>query len=876
MDRSQTPHSSPTDTERLQALVAQLRAAWNGATDVDLVPLLPAEGDPLRRAALLELIKADLEIRWRRKQGKPLESYVERIPELGAVDGLTVEIIIEEYRIRAQEAQPPSLSSYRERFPKQYAEIERLVRDEPTRSKLEETQAHVPTSFPAPAPTNPTPVKKVEPSPLARAQGFQAGGGYRMFKRLGRGSFAEVWNGEGPGGFPVAIKRILQPLEDDDAQRELQSLEQIKQLRHPFLLQTHAYFLVDNHLHVVMELADGTLRDRAKECQKLEQGPIPLDELLRYFRESAEALDYMHSRKLLHRDIKPHNILILHGHAKVADFGLAMLGQSQRGLFSATGSGTPAYMAPEVWRGKVGPSSDQYGLALTYAEQRLGRLPFTSKDMHGLMLDHLQNPPDLTGLPEAEQAALTRALAKDPAERFPSCKEFVAALEMALFDQLPQVSTTALRHPGESGIMMPGGSRADTGLTEGGSIGSRDRTAPMTVVAHMKRGFGLWIVPMILLTILVAGTLYFAPGLRGAAFHLAPIEPLTLGAGEAKSITVVVNGRMPDVPVQLSFTDVPAHCRINAENVVWVANNATVDFIATPDAVPGHYSIPVHASAGDVPADGVLDVTIGPSAYPLPEGWQPGPKSVVKVVQGKAYYDRIEVMRGGILVPFLLIPETRRDDPPTFYIMEDKVWVSLFKQFTESKGEANKGWPERWKEWAKNGENKEADWPILFVSALEADRCAAWMGGKLPTLKQWDKAAGRFEPDAGKGPFVAETTPDELALKRKKPATRQELPKSISRFGCRHMADNGLEWSSAAVIDDIKGVKSRDIRDLIREVEPKKLPGSWLGACRGTTHLEKEVEEFDFATLDNQWGRPYGIGNKDSPTGLRVVLDMAR
>src|SRR5262249_31162454 len=155
-------------------------------------------------------------------------------------------------------------------------------------------------------------------------------------------------------------KRILRPMEDEEAQREMEALERMKEVRHPFLLQTHSCFLADNHLFVVMELADGTLRDRMKECQKTNKRLIPLAEVLRYFHESAEVLDYMHSQHVLHRDIKPQNILILRGHAKVADFGLALLQQSQRALLTATGCGTPAYMAPEVWRGKVGPQSDQY------------------------------------------------------------------------------------------------------------------------------------------------------------------------------------------------------------------------------------------------------------------------------------------------------------------------------------------------------------------------------------------------------------------------------------------------------------------------------------------------------------------------------------
>src|SRR5262249_38306308 len=158
--------------------------------------------------------------------------------------------------------------------------------------------------------------------------------------------------------------------------------------------------------------AGGSLRDRLKECIKAGQGGIPVEELLVYVREAAEALDYLHAKQVLHRDIKPDNILLLEGHAKVADLGLARLLQSQR-TFQATQCGSPAYMAPEVWRGHASTHSDQYSLAATYVELRLNRSLFKSRDWVQLMFDHVERAPDLAPLAEAEQQALLKALAKE-------------------------------------------------------------------------------------------------------------------------------------------------------------------------------------------------------------------------------------------------------------------------------------------------------------------------------------------------------------------------------------------------------------------------------------------------------------------------------
>src|SRR5262249_27749623 len=161
-------------------------------------------------------------------------------------------------------------------------------------------------------------------------------------------------------------------LDHEASQREVKALEVIRNLTHPFLLQTHQYFPLDDHLYIVMELADGSLAERFKECKGRGLMGIPVEELLTYFTEAAEALDYLHSRLVSPRDVKPQNLLMLKGHAKVADFGLA---REQQATLTAASMvcGTPLYMAPEVWRSQVSLQSDQYSLAATYAEMRLGR-----------------------------------------------------------------------------------------------------------------------------------------------------------------------------------------------------------------------------------------------------------------------------------------------------------------------------------------------------------------------------------------------------------------------------------------------------------------------------------------------------------------------
>jgi serine/threonine protein kinase len=279
--------------------------------------------------------------------------------------------------------------------------------------------------------------------PLVKERNAEPIPGYRLLERLGSGGFGEVWKCEAPGGLRKAIKFVYGSLdglgaEGRQAEEELRAVEHVKAIRHPFLLSMDRVEVVGGELCIVTELADKNLYDLLQERRAAGLPGIPRGELLAYLREAAEVLDLLNvEHGLQHLDIKPHNLFVVSGHVKVADFGLVnSLGAGGR---IELGAITPLYASPEVFQGRLSPRSDQYSLAVVYQELLTGTLPFQGKNVRQLLMQHTQAEPDLAAVPEAERPVVARALAKDPEARYPSCLDFVRAVRAAGGDaELPR------------------------------------------------------------------------------------------------------------------------------------------------------------------------------------------------------------------------------------------------------------------------------------------------------------------------------------------------------------------------------------------------------------------------------------------------------
>jgi serine/threonine protein kinase len=319
--------------------------------------------------------------------------------------------------------------------------------------------------------------------PLPKEPNAEPIPGYRLIKLLGRGGCGEVWKCEVPGGLFKAIKFVHgnhHALEQDHtaADEELRAIQQIKTIRHPFLLALDRVEHIQGELVMVTELADRSLHELLEEHRRRGESGLPRAQLLNYLREAAEVLDLLHfEHGLQHLDIKPRNLFLVANHIKVADFGLvsSLAADSDTGTPLQLGAITPLYAAPEIYHGQISRHSDQYSLAVSYQELLTGRLPFEGRNSRQLLLLHTGSEPNLQMLPGADQPIIARALAKDPTQRYASCSAFVQELVAA---DPPRVILDAAVQPGmiadKSPVprsLQPEKSDADTdrnlkGLTE--------------------------------------------------------------------------------------------------------------------------------------------------------------------------------------------------------------------------------------------------------------------------------------------------------------------------------------------------------------------------------------------------------------------------
>jgi serine/threonine protein kinase len=258
-------------------------------------------------------------------------------------------------------------------------------------------------------------------------------GPYKIVEQVGRGGMATVFKAyQSALERMVAVKVLPEFLAEDPQFRERFRREAvaIAKLRHPNILAVYDHGEFDGQPYIVTEFVEGGTF--AAELGR----PIGLLRATEVLEPIASALDYAHRRGVLHRDVKPSNILITKdGSPVLGDFGLArMMATNERLTRLDTVVGTPEYMSPEQCAGtETGPASDQYALGVVAYEALTGHPPYHAETPAAVMLAQIQAPLPPPHTVNAElagtvESALMRALAKEPADRFPDCTDFVETL----------------------------------------------------------------------------------------------------------------------------------------------------------------------------------------------------------------------------------------------------------------------------------------------------------------------------------------------------------------------------------------------------------------------------------------------------------------
>ncbi|MEJ2549494.1 MAG: serine/threonine-protein kinase [Anaerolineales bacterium] len=299
-------------------------------------------------------------------------------------------------------------------------------------------------------------------------------GNYHLIEKAGRGGMSNVYKAQDLVNDRIVAVKILAPhlnLDEKFKSRFIREAQVLSQLDHPNIIPVIDYGEVDGLLFFVMPyMKYGGLHLR------MQKKPMNVKEAMRIVDQICSALQYAHDRGVVHRDVKPSNILLDdEGNCYLSDFGFAHVDEASVSLTGSAVIGTPAYMAPEqLQEGEVTPLSDQYALGVVLYRMSTGYLPFDAETPIAIALKHatepLPRPRYLNpNLPEPIERVLIKALSKDPSKRYPTISDFNQAFHQAIREAVArirngitdEIPTEAFHVPLESTVRV--GEKSPTG-----------------------------------------------------------------------------------------------------------------------------------------------------------------------------------------------------------------------------------------------------------------------------------------------------------------------------------------------------------------------------------------------------------------------------
>jgi serine/threonine protein kinase len=271
--------------------------------------------------------------------------------------------------------------------------------------------------------------------------------GLKLIQLRGRGGFAEVWEAVDAQGERLAVKFMLSR-NATSSSREMRIIQEIQKLSHRNLLRTNNVWSIPDYIVVAMELADGSLLEMLDVYQEEYHTALGAPLVVDYLRQAAAGLDFLNARRhtfdgrlvgFQHCDIKPSNLLLKGETVKLADFGLCTPMQAFQTSYER--AGTICFAPPEIHRGSLADSSDQYSLAVTYYFLRTGSFPFPEAPSKFQRQYSYNRPaPDLSKIRRGERRVLERALDLEPGNRWPSCSAMMTAMKEAVDQADPEPS----------------------------------------------------------------------------------------------------------------------------------------------------------------------------------------------------------------------------------------------------------------------------------------------------------------------------------------------------------------------------------------------------------------------------------------------------
>ncbi len=622
------------------------------------------------------------------------------------------------------------------------------------------------------------------------------GGRYRIEREIGRGGMATVWLAEDLKHHrPVAIKVLNPDLSAAvSGERFLQEIQVTAGLQHPHVLPLFDSGDADGMLFYVMPFVAGeSLRHRLDR-----DGRLPLDQALAIAGDVAAALTVAHARGIVHRDIKPENILIEDGEGLVADFGiaLALAGSADARLTSAGLSiGTPAYMSPEQVAGDstIDGRSDTYALACVLFEMLTGQPPFTGASPQAIIGRALGTTAPtarslVPNLPAEVDVAIARALAKDPADRFATPRDFIDA------------ATPAVRAPHRR-LWLAGAAVALLATAAAFAVPlwrarqTAAARAMLTTIAALAR-----------------------EGRYAAAYQQAIVVERRIPTD------TTLQRLMGEVSDAITVTSVPAGAQVYLQRAPDAdgAPEDSVELGTTPitdhRVARGDYRIVIR-HPDYATAERMISSALGRAEQRLDEG------RVVSIattlVRGDSVPDGMIAVPGGrytLVGPDL--PVDLADDLEPFLIDQHEVSNGDYSEFIAQGGYGNLSWWRRAdadgiarsqftdrtglqapREWvSQEGPAGRGRHPVTGISWYEADAYCTAQGKRLPTLFEWEKVArdgvtsltGVIMPWGYTSAVVADNPRANFSSASTVPV--DAMPFGMSPYGAHAMAGNVKEW----------------------------------------------------------------------------------